>query len=245
MTSASLWKRAAIKDQTKANLCSNATPQRQLDIPPGMVDNSFRGQSSVISDSRAMDVFFGVEPTTKMTRMLNFWASIFQVFRIALREIKSSTVMQSTERHVPASIFGAVVWAPASSALDYFRTSRFGASYFTYVKTADFKYLSSVQEVRAEANSGSSHSHSLCKSDEENEDIEEIVIHVTECNRRDVNERKRDFHSAQLQQCHCMYLYITIPKLNLRYKVENNENFPALGAGFDLFKNFSILFQCA
>uniref|UniRef100_A0A915IRP8 Uncharacterized protein n=1 Tax=Romanomermis culicivorax TaxID=13658 RepID=A0A915IRP8_ROMCU len=28
--------------------------------------------------------------------------------------------MQSTERHVPASIFGAVVWAPASSALDHF-----------------------------------------------------------------------------------------------------------------------------
>uniref|UniRef100_A0A915HX44 Uncharacterized protein n=1 Tax=Romanomermis culicivorax TaxID=13658 RepID=A0A915HX44_ROMCU len=34
----------------------------------------------------------------------------------------------------------------------------------------------SVQEVRAEANSDSSHSHSLCKSDEENEDIDKVVI---------------------------------------------------------------------
>uniref|UniRef100_A0A915INS9 Secreted protein n=1 Tax=Romanomermis culicivorax TaxID=13658 RepID=A0A915INS9_ROMCU len=37
-------------------------------------------------------------------------------------------------------------------------------------------YLSSVQEVRAEANSDSSHGHSLCKSDEENEHIDEVVI---------------------------------------------------------------------
>uniref|UniRef100_A0A915L7K0 Tudor domain-containing protein n=1 Tax=Romanomermis culicivorax TaxID=13658 RepID=A0A915L7K0_ROMCU len=39
-------------------------------------------------------------------------------------------VVQSTERHVPASIFGAVVWAPASSALDHFGTSRFVASHY-------------------------------------------------------------------------------------------------------------------
>uniref|UniRef100_A0A915ITJ7 Uncharacterized protein n=1 Tax=Romanomermis culicivorax TaxID=13658 RepID=A0A915ITJ7_ROMCU len=37
-------------------------------------------------------------------------------------------------------------------------------------------YPCSVQEVRAEENSDSSHSHSLCKSDEENEDIDEVVI---------------------------------------------------------------------
>uniref|UniRef100_A0A915J075 Uncharacterized protein n=1 Tax=Romanomermis culicivorax TaxID=13658 RepID=A0A915J075_ROMCU len=37
-------------------------------------------------------------------------------------------------------------------------------------------YLSSVYEVRAEANSDSSHSHSLCKSNKENEDIDEVVI---------------------------------------------------------------------
>uniref|UniRef100_A0A915KBP7 Uncharacterized protein n=1 Tax=Romanomermis culicivorax TaxID=13658 RepID=A0A915KBP7_ROMCU len=37
-------------------------------------------------------------------------------------------LIQSTEKHVPSSIFGAVVWAPASSALDYFGTTSFGAS---------------------------------------------------------------------------------------------------------------------
>uniref|UniRef100_A0A915IA27 Uncharacterized protein n=1 Tax=Romanomermis culicivorax TaxID=13658 RepID=A0A915IA27_ROMCU len=37
-------------------------------------------------------------------------------------------------------------------------------------------YLSSVREVRAEANSDSSHSHSRCRSDEENDDIDEVVI---------------------------------------------------------------------
>uniref|UniRef100_A0A915ICD7 Uncharacterized protein n=1 Tax=Romanomermis culicivorax TaxID=13658 RepID=A0A915ICD7_ROMCU len=35
---------------------------------------------------------------------------------------------------------------------------------------------SSVQEVRAEANSDSNHTPSLCKSDEENEDIDEGFI---------------------------------------------------------------------
>uniref|UniRef100_A0A915J9Z6 Secreted protein n=1 Tax=Romanomermis culicivorax TaxID=13658 RepID=A0A915J9Z6_ROMCU len=39
--------------------------------------------------------------------------------------------MQSREWHVPASVFGAVVWAPASSALDHFGTSCSGASYFS------------------------------------------------------------------------------------------------------------------
>uniref|UniRef100_A0A915IUI4 Uncharacterized protein n=1 Tax=Romanomermis culicivorax TaxID=13658 RepID=A0A915IUI4_ROMCU len=38
----------------------------------------------------------------------------------------------------------------------------------------------SVQEVRAEANSESSRSHSLCKSDEENKDIDDVVTRICE-----------------------------------------------------------------
>uniref|UniRef100_A0A915KTR4 Uncharacterized protein n=1 Tax=Romanomermis culicivorax TaxID=13658 RepID=A0A915KTR4_ROMCU len=43
---------------------------------------------------------------------------------------KPHQIMQSMERHVPVSIFVAIVWAPASSAMDRFGTSRSGVSYF-------------------------------------------------------------------------------------------------------------------
>uniref|UniRef100_A0A915HGX9 Uncharacterized protein n=1 Tax=Romanomermis culicivorax TaxID=13658 RepID=A0A915HGX9_ROMCU len=41
-------------------------------------------------------------------------------------------------------------------------------------------YLSSVQEVRAEANSDSSDSHSPGKSGEENEDIDEVICEYSD-----------------------------------------------------------------